>query len=162
MPVRIEHMVYINSVKVHLPSSLGDLSATDLQRIADNNGSPYTEDFHLVLDPLQPRLVEGYLTEFSADAVAPIVRASVATNTAAHLLGLKTIATALYGRPNVDPGGPSAIQILDPLLNCDTKSHEDWRKLSRHLSQHSEPETVVDIFAGDGQSCIMAKNEKVV
>jgi hypothetical protein len=53
-------MVYINSVKVHLPSSLGDLSATDLQRIADNNGSPYTEDFHLVLDPLQPRLVEGY------------------------------------------------------------------------------------------------------
>lgn len=161
MPVGIEHVVYVNSVKLQLPASLGNLSAADIQRIQANNGSPYTEDYHRVLDPLRPRIVEGYLTEFTMDAVAPIVRVSQQTGTAASALGIRTLGNALYGRPNVDPGGPSAIEILEPIMNCDTKSHEDWRKIARHCSGHSGPETVVDIFMGDGQSCIMAKNEKV-
>ena len=162
MPVGIEHVVYINSIKVHLPSSLGDLSLADIQAIQANNGSPYTEDYNQILDPLQPRLVEGYLSEFSADVLGSVVLALARVGQAdASQLGLRTLAGALFDRPNVDPGGPSAFDILEPLMNTDTKSHEDWRKIANHCSGHSGPETVVDIFMGDGQSCIMAKNEKV-
>jgi hypothetical protein len=69
-PVRIERMVYINSIRQHIPSTLGTLSAADLQRIRDNKGSPYTEDYNNVLIPLQLDNVEQSLVDFAADARA--------------------------------------------------------------------------------------------
>ena len=46
MPIQIRHEVYVNSIKLHLPASLGTLSAADRARIAANHGSPYTEDYN--------------------------------------------------------------------------------------------------------------------
>jgi hypothetical protein len=47
MPMAITHEVYVNSIKVTLPSAFGTLSPADLQAIASNHGSPYTEDYNL-------------------------------------------------------------------------------------------------------------------
>eukprot|EP00965_Chrysotila_dentata_P169109 5584122-Pleurochrysis_carterae.AAC.1 len=52
MPVAIAHEVYVDSVQVdcaqvHLPCSLGMLTASDMQKIACNHSSPYTEDYNL-------------------------------------------------------------------------------------------------------------------
>ena len=43
MPIVIENEVflYINSIKINLPETLGTLSAADRQRIAANHGSPW-------------------------------------------------------------------------------------------------------------------------
>ena len=46
MPMSISHEVYINSIKIRLPASLGTLSAADQVAIARNRGSPYTEDYN--------------------------------------------------------------------------------------------------------------------
>lgn len=53
MPMAITHEVYINSIKIALPASLGTLSAVDLAAIAANHGSPYTEDFNNLFDFLR-------------------------------------------------------------------------------------------------------------
>ena len=53
MPMAITHEVYINSIKIALPASLGTLSAADLAAIAANHGSPYTEDFNNLFDFLR-------------------------------------------------------------------------------------------------------------
>ena len=71
----ITHEVYVNSVQVHIPSSLGTLSPAALAAISANHGSPYTEDYHLVLNPLEPSTVDGYLRDFYTDALASVHRA---------------------------------------------------------------------------------------
>ena len=192
LPVAIEHEVYINSIKLELPRSLGNLSPADLATIAQNHGSPYTEDFNLVFIPLQPARVLTTLVWLARDALASVGVAAVVegearghtcmfahahmhTCTHAHTLRapsvtlagialagltLRMIANALYGRPNIDPGGPSEFEILEPLMRTDTKSYDDFVKITAHCSSHSHAECVVDVFCGDGQSVISFKNLK--
>lgn len=158
MPMAITHEVYVNSIKVGLPAAFGTLSQADLQTIASNNGSPYTEDYSLLYDFLRPRAVNGYLREFTTDALASLAAASA--NQSPALLSLSEIARALYGRRAVDPGGPSEFDILEALMKCDTKSYADGVKILNHLGSHSPPSTVVDVAWGDGQSVILLKNVK--
>ena len=53
MPNAISHEVYINSIQIHLPASLGTLSPLDIAAIAANNGSPYTGDYNDLFDFLR-------------------------------------------------------------------------------------------------------------
>ena len=69
MPVQLLHEVYINSIQMHLPATLGTLSANDCAKIAANHGSPYTEDYHNVFAPLQPHVVRASLDELATDAL---------------------------------------------------------------------------------------------
>jgi hypothetical protein len=55
MPMQITHEVYINSIQIHLPASLGTLSPADVAAIGANNGSPYTEDYNHLFDFLRVR-----------------------------------------------------------------------------------------------------------
>ena len=70
----ITHEVYVNSVQVHVQLyhrlSGHTLSPAALAAISANHGSPYTEDYHLVLNPLEPSTVDGYLRDFYTDALA--------------------------------------------------------------------------------------------
>ena len=76
MPVVIVHEVYINSIKLELPSTLGTLSSAELATIAANNGSPYTEDYNLVFAPLQPVTVLASLVWLARDALALVAVAA--------------------------------------------------------------------------------------
>ena len=188
MPMAITHEVYVNSIKVALPSAFGTLSPADLQTIASNHGSPYTEDYNLLYEFLRPQAVSGprprartgpppsslshscsvrapscvagYLREFTADALASVSSVAASSNRAPTLLTLSEIAHALYARRPVDPGGPSEFNILEALMRCDTKSYADGVKILRHMGSHSSPSTVVDVAWGDGQSVILLKNVK--
>lgn len=159
MPMAITHEVYVNSVKVHLPCTLGTLSEAALAAIAANKGSPYTEDYHKVLDILEPSEVEASLADFASDALASITHVMPTSSQPADL-SIRQVASALFGRPLIDPGGASEFDILESLMQTDTKSYDDFMKIMRFLSAHSSPSTVVELFAGDGQSCIGAKNLK--
>jgi hypothetical protein len=160
MPMAITHEVYVNSIKVVLPSSFGTLSDADLQTIANNHGSPYTEDYSLLYDFLRPQAVSGYLREFADDALASVASAAATSNRKPALLTLSEIAYAMFGRRAVDPGGPSEFEILEPLMRCDTKSYADGVKILNHLGSQSATSTVVDVAWGDGQSVILLKNVK--
>ena len=144
----ITHEVYVNSVQVHIPSSLGTLSPAALAAISANHGSPYTEDYHLVLNPLEPSTVDGYLRDFYTDALASVHRAMQSAQVAQPAaLSIRQVASALYGRPAIDPGGASEFDILEPLMQTDTKSYQDFAKIVRHLSGYSPPSTVVNVLS---------------
>ena len=53
MPMAISHKVYINSIQMHLPATLGTLSPADIAAIQANNGSAYTEDYNNLFDFLR-------------------------------------------------------------------------------------------------------------
>lgn len=108
----------------------------------------------------QPRAVEGYLDEFSADALSSVQQAAVAAGKPAESLSLREIGQALFGRRNVDPGGPSEFDILEPLMQCNTMSYKDSIKIEAHLAQRSGPTRIIDVAIGDGQSVILWKNMK--
>ena len=155
MPMSVRHEVYINSIHIHLPASLGTLSPADIAKIRANHGSPYTEDYNLLYDfirvskcciepvtsvdsfdsdcacvcCLQPSAVERYLREFMADALLSVSSVTVMINVEPSQLGLSTLATALFGRRAVNTGGPSEFDILEPLMNTNTMSHVDAMKI---------------------------------
>ena len=160
MPVAITHEVYINSIKLELPHSLGSLSDADRAKIAANHGSPYTEDYNLVFAPLQPRAVLASLVTLAHDALQLVAVMAATLQVRPADLSLRSLAEALYGRPNVDPVGPSEFEILEPLMRTDTKSYDDFVKITHHLSSYSSPDGVVDVFCGDGQSVLSFKNLK--
>jgi hypothetical protein len=110
---------------------------------------------------VQPTAVQGYLREFTDDALSSVRQAAASQATPLPQLSLRAIATALFGRRAVDPGGPSEFDILEPLMKCDTKSYPDGVKIEKHLGSHSGPARVVDVAIGDGQSVILWKNLKV-
>ena len=159
MPVVIEHEVYINSIRLHLPASLGTLSAADRAIIANNHGSPYTEDYNNVFGPLDPVVVQASLVGFACEAFKLLAVKAQVEGVAIAELSLRQIATALFGRPDVLTGS-SHFDILEPLPRTDTKSYDDFIKITAHLRSHSGPWAVVDIFCGDGQSVISFKNLK--
>jgi hypothetical protein len=49
-------------------------------------------------------------------------------------LPLGLIARAILGRPDVDPNGPTRLDVLPPLVHCDTKSHVDMMKIYAHTA----------------------------
>ena len=158
MPMAITHEVYVNAVQLRLPAIFATLSTADLAAIANNHGSPYTEEYECLYDWLRPSEVRGYLQDFSADALASVQAAVGARRP--DSLSLREVADALFGRRSVDPGGPSEFDILEALMRCDTKSYEDATKILYHLSGYSHSSAVVDIAYGDGQSVITLKNLK--
>ena len=47
------------------------------------------------------------------------------------------IARGLLGRPDVDPGGRTYVEIAKPIIGCDTKSYEDLHKIFKGTVQHA-------------------------
>jgi hypothetical protein len=160
MPVLIEHEVYVNSIKLHLPASLGNLSAADIVTIQNNHGSAYTEDFNNVFAPLDPVVVRGNLLAWVQEAMQLVAKRAQDEGSRVQDLTLRQIAHALFGRPNIDPGGASDFDILDPLARTDTKSYDDFVRITEHLRRFSDPRCIIEIFCGDGQSVISFKNLK--
>jgi hypothetical protein len=96
-----------NIISVSLPASLGTLSDAALDAIAANSGSPYTEDFHNVLDPLEPSEVDNSLRELASDALAPIARV-LTGGSSPGALSIRQVAVALFGRPPIDPSASAS------------------------------------------------------
>jgi hypothetical protein len=110
-----------------------------------------------VFQPLYFNTIDASLLDFAVDAFLPIVRLGISP----ELLSMDQIATGLFGRGSVDPGGPSEFEILEPLMDTDTKSYDDFVGIFSHLNRNESASNVVSVFVGDGQSVIQAKNNKV-
>ena len=144
-------------VTSHPPSRVSQLSHAQL--LPQSDSRPRTH-MPTCLCCSQPTAVHGYLCEFSLDAMASVSQAAAGARVCVEQLSLRVLGNALFGRRSVDPGGPSEFDILEPLMQCDTKSYSDAIKIERHLGSHSLPSRVVDVAIGDGQSVILWKNLK--
>ena len=64
-------------------------------------------------------------------------------------LSLGEIFRALLARPDVDPGGPTDLKWLPSIKKCDTKSHEDLRRIIEYgwaNSGHKETALKLAVF----------------
>lgn len=86
LPMSITHEVYVNSIKIALPASIGNLSLADQLAIAANNGSPYTEDYNYLFGFLQVSAIACvHSTWRVADADCMLARVSCVANCRAIL-----------------------------------------------------------------------------
>ena len=146
-----ERMVYCNAHHYPTPAAFPRLSAA--ARIAIANWGPYTQDFTRIIPLLQPDRMGTVMDEL-------VVRTS-------HLLaglgaGFSNLDAlhAILSRPNADPGGPSYIVPLPPLLNTDTKSYADMLRILDWLCNFINGIPLVLHIVGDGQTCLRMRDLK--
>lgn len=84
---------------MRLPALCGRLSPADHARIRQAD-SGYTEPYNLVLVPLVPSTVEGFLMDFCSEIQDDLRQIGVAPSA----VTLRQIASSLFGRRGVDPG----------------------------------------------------------
>ena len=103
MPLEIKHLVYINSMQVALPDRLGSLSQQDLDRIAANHGSAYTEPYNNILVPLLPDAVESSLLDFARDVCSSVdlVRASTPSLCSKHTTHVCVCNTCMHSHSHM-------------------------------------------------------------
>lgn len=107
-----------------------------------------------MLDHLAPRVLQRALDDLATDALAPVAQRVATDQVEPAQLTLRQIATGLFGRGAVDPGGPADFDILPVLPRTDTKSDEDFTKIASHLESHDGPEGEVDVGHTDGQGVL--------
>ena len=146
-----DRMVYINGLDWAVDAASAPLSDTARARIAANG--PYTQDFARVFPILQPHNCQSFMDELLADTSSLLV-ALGPTPTA------RDFVLALLSRPNVNPGGPTHTTFLTPLLECDTKSYDDMRRIVDWAERHCGGVPLVLNLWGDGQSVLRLRDLK--
>lgn len=160
----IQETTFITSYRVYVPASLLNLTNTDVNHLREHG--PYESDWSNMIPWLQPRRVKAELWALT-DETLSLVRTGVRRFGCASPAHLKPVQVArlLFGRPGVDPGGKTPIEILPVILNCDTKSHLDLLRIWGHINEHCEKgaqgeEPVVKASRMDGQSLIRSKDQR--
>ena len=146
-----ERIVYCNGHYYPAPASFPRLSAAARQLIA--TWGPYTEDFTRIIPLLQPDRMGNVMDQL-------LVRASGLLNVLpAGFTNLEAL-HAVLSRPNSDPGGPSYVVPLPPLLNADTKSYVDMLTILDWLCTFINGIPLVLHIIGDGQTCLRMRDLK--
>ncbi len=125
-----ERMVYINGQHWATPSNFPFLSAADRAVLAAHG--PYTQDFVRVLPIMQPQQSQAFMDDM-LDRTSVLLAPLLTSNAGAQNLDAVSVLRALLSRPNVDPGGPTYMTYLKPLLECDTKSYEDMKRCEARI-----------------------------
>jgi hypothetical protein len=73
----------------------------------------------------------GWILHFNGQ----IERVRVIKGDALRDIPIALIARGILGRPNVDPIGPTRLEVGPPLMNTDTKSHTDIINILAHLDK---------------------------
>ena len=74
-------------------------------------------------------------------------------------LSLRMIILGVFGRPATIPRGPTPLDILPPLLDCDTKSYQDLLKIYAHCVRYATCALFIALY-GDGQTVLRGKDLK--
>jgi hypothetical protein len=144
-------MVYINGQDWAVDASLAPLSDDARARIAAHG--PYTQDFARVFPILQPHMCQSFMDELLIDTSALLAALGQAPT-------VRDFVVALLSRPNVDPGGPTYTTFLTPLLECDTKSYNDMRRIVDWAEAYCGGVPLVLNLWGDGQSVLRLRDLK--
>jgi hypothetical protein len=150
-------MVYINGQDWAVAAHHCPLSPAARATIAAHG--PYTQDFARVYPILRPQRCEEFMDELLSDTstlLGPLWRA----HTAGGPVAASDFVQALLTRPNVDPGGPTYTTFMKPLLECDTKSYDDMRRIVEWAEDHIGGVPSVLLLCGDGQSVLRLRDLK--
>ena len=145
-----ERMTYINGQHFPVPDAAISLSAADRALLA--RVGPYTQDFVRVLPLLDPRRLDAVMDGFVERAVG-LLHGQPPQSTIAAL-------QALLSRPNADPGGPTYLTYMPPLLDTDTKSYTDKIKIVEWCEAWIGLIPLILHLIGDGQSVLRLRDLK--
>ena len=163
MPVQIRSEVYVNTLRCRVPYSLCDFAPEEIQLIQEKGA--YTEDFFDIIPYFSPPAVERSLDSMLLELAQLVRRAKIRIESEGNTCGPRAIMRALLAKPNVDPGGPTIMDWLPALKNCNTRSHDDLRRIIQHAWAHSVGKSkAINLFLilfGDGQTNIRTKDQKV-
>ena len=114
------------------------LTPGDLLEIEESG--PYTRDPLRVLLILNPERVKRKLQDWLTQSLG-FVKQAIRRNrlTDPRQLSLALIARSQAGRPNVACGGRTSFDLLKPMLDTDTKSHEDALKINDYSIKNCKP-----------------------
>jgi hypothetical protein len=145
-----ERMTYINGQHFPVPDAAISLSAADRALLA--RVGPYTQDFVRVLPLLDPRRLDAVMDGFVERAVG-LLHGQPPQSTISAL-------QALLSRPNADPGGPTYLTYMPPLLDTDTKSYTDKIKIVEWCEAWIGLIPLILHLIGDGQSVLRLRDLK--
>ena len=155
VPVVIRSEVYVNSVRCHVPYALCDFNAAEVELL--RRTGPYTKPWANICSALEWGKVQQELRSFQMEYHTLLEEAIASASQPRHEVPLVTIMRTLLGYPQVDNGGPTAMQFLQVLEKCDTKSYEDLRRIFKHGWENSGLEDpLFFILFGDGQTVLRA------
>ena len=149
--VERERIVYINGQ--HYPTPLGCVASLSMRAAAlISRVGPYTQDFGRIIPRLQPRRLDAFMDSLLERTVGLLQgRAPMST-----LEGVR----CLLSRPSTDPGGPTYVIFLPPLIDTDTKSYRDMIRIVEWAENYLGGTPLVLHLIGDGQSVLRLRDLK--
>ena len=148
MPLTIESVDFVNSIRFPVPFKLCDLTHADVELLKDG---AYTEPWENILPVLNPRQVDADLLAFQMQ-YHQLLEEALAQAGGFAKIPLVTIMRTILGKPKQRPGKATPMDFLKILERCKTQSHEDLRKILEHAWANSGlPEALIMILFGDGQ-----------
>lgn len=150
LPLNIEREVVFNSVHLPVPAAL--LPQLDAQAVGmiQQHGVYCGAPFLSILPFLAANAVQQSLDAFMGSQLALINQLAQSEQKNLNMLSSAAIMDALVGRPAVDPGGPTYINILPTLRDTDTKAYADGYRMWEHW-QRCLPHSLLWCVGGDGQ-----------
>ena len=150
LPLNIEREVVFNTVHLPVPAAL--MPQLDAQALATihQRGVYCGAPFLSILPHLYPGTVQGSLAAFMNQQLQYVSQYALAEGKPVTLLSSAEFMDALVGRPLTDPGGPTYINILPTLRDCNTRSYDDGYKTWEHFLR-CLPHTLIWRIGGDGQ-----------
>ena len=150
LPLNIQREVVFNSVHLPVPVALmPQLDAHALTTIHQSgvySGAPFLS----ILPRLYPGEVQASLGRFLSKQLQLVAQFALSAGKLVDNLRSAEILDLLVGRPSTDPGGPTYINILPTLRDCDTKSYADGYLSWEHFQRCLSPALIWRI-GGDGQ-----------
>tara|TARA_B110000046_G_scaffold126775_1_gene133183 strand:- start:601 stop:2232 length:1632 start_codon:yes stop_codon:yes gene_type:complete len=143
MPVTIRSTTVCNAVQLKIPMTLGMLTPAEVATIREKG--PYTEDYRLMLHPLEPACVKQQLDLGFDEMLQPL------RELAGEELNEETIVRALHERPPPPVNGRSEMDFLPTIPDCDTKAFKDVFRFHPILLARCALTMLVMVVTGDGQ-----------
>ena len=143
--------IYMNGM--YFPASTSFPQLSDDAREKIKLWGPYTQDFNNIIPILRPSTCREFQMELLSLAVSLLLPVFNASGDS------KDAITALYRRPNHDPGGPTPRDFLCPLQGCNTQSYIDMIRIVEWVTSWIWPRVCTFIvlhLIGDGQFCLCA------
>jgi hypothetical protein len=144
-------MVIVNSMTMHVPDTLAGGLSPALQLSLIKNG-PYTQPLASVYPVLNPDRVKASLYDMMRETGGWITSVGDRfgfKDPSEHMVA--SVARALAGRPNLVTM-KSPLNCNKPILNCDTRRHEDGLRIVGFLETKAGRPDGVLVLMGDGQS----------
>jgi len=131
--LRLTAFTYVTIMRLPAPATLGP-TLQDLREIKAH-GHPYTRNPLRIKLMLEPAVVKSNVNKWLQESLGHVKQIVERSNITLAELNIAKIARSQVWRPDVDCGGCTPFELAAPLQNCDTKSHDDFNRITERIDE---------------------------